>query len=46
MEIEQQAAALMQGTEYGDATLRQAMEDGLRERLKQAKRQCTPTRFN
>ena len=42
MEIKQQVAALMQGTDYGDDTLRLAMEDDLRERLKQAEKAGRP----
>ena len=36
MSIEQQVAYLMQGTEYGDATIQQTMTDELRQRLIEA----------
>lgn len=35
--IEEQIAILMQGTEYGDETLRRNMEQELRERLKEGR---------
>jgi tyrosyl-tRNA synthetase len=38
MNIEEQVATLMQGTEYGDDKLRRAMETELRERLQEAER--------
>lgn len=38
MKIEEQVATLMQGTEYGDETLRRAMETELRERLQEAEK--------
>lgn len=38
MNIEEQVATLMQGTEYGDEKLRRAMETELRERLQEVER--------
>lgn len=38
MKIDEQVATLMQGTEYGDAQLRRAMEAELRERLLEAEK--------
>ncbi len=37
MSLEEQVALLMQGTEYGDEALRQAMEAELRERLREGR---------
>jgi tyrosyl-tRNA synthetase len=42
--IEQQVALLMQGTEYGDKALQQAMAGELRERLLQAEKEPRPLR--
>jgi tyrosyl-tRNA synthetase len=42
--IEEQVTLLMQGTEYGDATLKQAMTDELRQRLIEAKSEGRPLR--
>ncbi|MDH5506676.1 MAG: tyrosine--tRNA ligase [Anaerolineae bacterium] len=44
MNIEEQVATLMQGTEYGDAELKKAMENELRTRLKEAKAEGRPLR--
>jgi len=44
MKIEEQVATLMQGTEYGDETLKQAMADELRERLQEAEQEGRPLR--
>jgi len=44
MDIEAQVALLMQGTEYGDETLRRTMENELRERLVEAQREGRPLR--
>ncbi|MBN2502115.1 MAG: tyrosine--tRNA ligase [Anaerolineales bacterium] len=44
MDLEEQVATLMQGTEYGDAALRQAMETELRERLIEADKAGRPLR--
>ena len=44
MKIEEQVATLMQGTEYGDETLKQAMADELRERLLEAEQEGRPLR--
>jgi tyrosyl-tRNA synthetase len=44
MDIEEQVAWLMQGTEYGDEALRGAMESELRERLAEANREGRPLR--
>ncbi|MQC26326.1 MAG: tyrosine--tRNA ligase [Chloroflexi bacterium] len=44
MKIEEQVATLMQGTEYGDETLKQAMEDELLERLAKAEKVGRPLR--
>ena len=44
MRIEEQVAVLMQGTEYGDGTIRQAMEKELHERLVQAEKEKRPLR--
>ena len=44
MSISQQVDYLMQGTEYGDETLRQAMADELRQRLVEAEREGRPLR--
>lgn len=42
--IDEQVAVLMQGTEYGDAALQQAMAAELRERLLQAEKEQRPLR--
>lgn len=42
--IDEQVATLMQGTEYGDEDLKQAMADELRQRLGEAKREGRPLR--
>lgn len=44
MTIDEQVALLMQGTEYGDAQLQQAMADELRQRLEEAARTGQPLR--
>lgn len=44
MTIDQQVAYLMQGTEYGDEALKQAMTDELRQRLLEAERERRPLR--
>ena len=44
MDIEEQVALLMQGTEYGDETLKQAMTDELRLRLVEAGKEKRPLR--
>ncbi|MFC1936130.1 tyrosine--tRNA ligase [Chloroflexota bacterium] len=44
MEIEQQVAALMQGAEYGDDDLKQAMGAELKARLAEAKKEGRPLR--
>jgi tyrosyl-tRNA synthetase len=44
MEIEAQVALLMQGAEYGDETLKQAMQAELHERLLEAKKEGRPLR--
>lgn len=44
LDIEQQVTLLMQGSEYGDASLQQAMAGELRERLLLAKREQRPLR--
>lgn len=44
MNIEEQVATLMQGTDYGDEELKKAMGDELRERLKEAKSENRPLR--
>ena len=44
MNIDEQVAWLMQGTEYGDAALRSAMETELRERLVEADKEGRPLR--
>jgi tyrosyl-tRNA synthetase len=44
MNIDQQVAYLMRGTEYGDPAMHKAMEDELRERLKQAEEEGRPLR--
>lgn len=44
MDIEAQVALLMQGTEYGDETLRRTMENELRERLVEVQREGRPLR--
>jgi tyrosyl-tRNA synthetase len=42
MDINEQVAYLMQGTEYGDEALKQAMTDELRQRLIEAKQEDRP----
>jgi tyrosyl-tRNA synthetase len=44
MNIEEQVAYLMKGTEYGDEGLKQAMEDELRQRLVEAQQESRPLR--
>jgi len=44
LSIDEQVALLMQGTEYGDAELKQAMERELRERLIEAQKEGHPLR--
>jgi tyrosyl-tRNA synthetase len=44
MNIDEQVAYLMQGTEYGDEVLKQAMADELRQRLIEANRENRPLR--
>jgi len=44
MNIEEQVTWLMQGTEYGDAALRSAMENELRQRLLEAQQEGRPLR--
>jgi tyrosyl-tRNA synthetase len=44
MNIEEQVAYLMQGTEYGDEALKQAMTNELRERLIEAEKEGRPLR--
>lgn len=44
MTIDEQVAFLMQGTEYGDETLKQAMTNELRERLIEAQKEGRPLR--
>jgi len=44
MNIEEQVAYLMQGTEYGDATIQQTMTDELRQRLIEAEKEGRPLR--
>jgi tyrosyl-tRNA synthetase len=44
MTIEEQVALLMQGTEYGDQELKQAMANELRERLLEVQREGRPLR--
>ena len=44
MNIEEQVALLMQGTEYGDEALRRTMENELRERLSEAEKEGRPLR--
>ena len=39
MKIDKQVEILMQGTEYGDETLKQAMADELRQRLIEAEKE-------
>ncbi len=45
MSIEEQVAYLMQGTEYGDDTLKAAMTEELRERLIEAKNENRPLKI-
>ena len=45
MNIDEQVALLMQGTEYGDDDLKQAMANELRERLIEAEREQRPLRI-
>ena len=44
MTIDEQVALLMQGTEYGDEVLKQAMADELRQRLIEAEKERRPLR--
>jgi tyrosyl-tRNA synthetase len=44
MSIDEQVALLMQGTEYGDETLKQAMAGELRQRLLEAEKEGRPLR--
>lgn len=44
MKIDEQVALLMQGTEYGDEVLKQAMKEELRQRLIEAQKECRPLR--
>ncbi len=44
MPIDEQVALLMQGTEYGDETLKQAMASELRQRLEEADKEGRPLR--
>jgi tyrosyl-tRNA synthetase len=44
MNINEQVATLMQGTEYGDEKLQQAMQTELRERLQRAEKEGRPLR--
>jgi tyrosyl-tRNA synthetase len=44
MTIDEQVALLMQGTEYGDEGLKQAMADELRQRLVEAQKEARPLR--
>ena len=44
MTLDEQVELLMQGTEYGDENLRQAMETELRERLTEAEKEGRPLR--
>jgi len=44
MDIDEQVAQLMQGTEYGDEALKQAMTDELRQRLIEAQQEGRPLR--
>lgn len=44
LSIDERVALLMQGTEYGDENLKQAMADGLRERLLAAEKEGRPLR--
>ena len=44
MTIDEQVALLMQGTEYGDEALKQAMADELRQRLVEAEKEHRPLR--
>ena len=44
MSIDEQTALLMQGTEYGDEALKQAMADELRQRLIEAQQEGRPLR--
>jgi tyrosyl-tRNA synthetase len=44
MDIDQQVAYLMQGTEYGDDSLKQAMAEELRQRLQEAESEHRPLR--
>ena len=45
MNIDEQVAYLMQGTEYGDENLKQAMAEELRQRLLEAEKERRPLRF-
>lgn len=44
MDIDHQVSTLMQGTDYGDEALKQAMADELRERLLEAQKEGRPLR--
>ena len=44
MNIDEQVALLMQGTEYGDTALHKAMADELKERLLEAEKEGRPLR--
>ncbi len=44
MNVDEQVALLMQGTEYGDEAVKQAMTEELRERLKEAEKEGRPLR--
>src|SRR5512133_2221669 len=44
MNIDEQVAVLMQGTEYGDVAMKQAMQSELRERLMEAEKEGRPLR--
>ncbi len=44
MNVDEQVAFLMQGTEYGDEAVKQAMTEELRERLTQAEKEGRPLR--
>jgi len=45
VDIKDQVALLMQGTEYGDDAVKQAMRDELHDRLKQAKKENRPLKI-
>jgi len=44
MNVDEQVALLMRGTEYGDETLKQAMAGELRQRLMEAQHEGRPLR--